>query len=259
VLPPSGAVLGIDVGWSQTQRSSGICRLDWDESGISWSLEHFTGAPEVRDAVVRRFADGRALLAAAFDGPICRDFRIIGRLRSAERLLSTKPITSRISQPGSSAGGNGRELNHQTNLLAGLVLQHARVGVATHEHRIHEAAIAEAFPTGFLGVMLPNPEPGLRCKRSDRYFVELAETGLLERLMRHHLPGRSLRQSFAAVTNHDERAALICALTALGVAGNDYVAVGDVADGWIILPPPAFIATWATELLPVGQPVPGLA
>lgn len=251
MLPARGSVLGIDVGWSQKRRSSGICRLDWDATGISWSLDHFSGVPDVRDAVVRRFASSRELLAAAFDGPICRDFRLAGCLRTAERQLSKKPIASRISQPGSSAGGNGRELNRHTHLLAELVLQHARVAAAVHQHRIHDAAIAEAFPTGFLGVMLPDPQPGLRHRRSDRYFVELAETGALGRLIQHHLPGRSLRQPFLSVSNHDERAALICALTALGVASNDYLAVGDADDGWIILPPPALVAPWAAALLPM--------
>jgi hypothetical protein len=46
------------------------------------------------------------------------------------------------------------------------------------------------------------------------------------------------------ITNHDDRASLVCALTALCVAGGDYVAVGD-HDGWIILPPRRFIQDWA--------------
>ena len=48
--------------------------------------------------------------------------------------------------------------------------------------------------------------------------------------------------------NHDDRAAFICALTALSVAAGDYTAVGD-DDGWIVLPPVAFVVPWARELL----------
>jgi hypothetical protein len=46
------------------------------------------------------------------------------------------------------------------------------------------------------------------------------------------------------VTNHDDRAALICALTALCVAAGDFTAVGD-ADGWIVPPPRRFVQDWA--------------
>jgi hypothetical protein len=39
------------------------------------------------------------------------------------------------------------------------------------------------------------------------------------------------------VTDHDERAALVCALSALGVAVGRFVAVGAQEDGWVMLPP----------------------
>ena len=78
--------------------------------------------------------------------------------------------------------------------------------------------------------------------------LALAEDGTLARLLAHHLPDRLLEQNFGSVTNHDDRAALVCAITALGVASIDYTAVGD-GDGWIILPPAAFIADWARPLV----------
>ena len=45
---------------------------------------------------------------------------------------------------------------------------------------------------------------------------------------------------------HDDRAAFVCALTAVCVAAGDFVAVGD-DDGWIVLPPRRFIqpAQWS--------------
>lgn len=68
--------------------------------------------------------------------------------------------------------------------------------------------------------------------------------GILHKLADHCLPGRLLVQQPSTVTNHDDRAALVCALTALCVAAGDFLAVGDV-DGWIILPPRAFVQDWA--------------
>jgi hypothetical protein len=95
--------------------------------------------------------------------------------------------------------------------------------------------------------MLEDAEKGVRQQRSDRYYTALVANGTLDRLLAHHLPGRRRTGDLAAVRNHDERAALVCAVTALGVARGDYMCVGD-ADGWIILPPPAFLAGWAQPL-----------
>src|SRR5262249_47790798 len=71
--------------------------------------------------------------------------------------------------------------------------------------------------------------------------------GLDECLM-HLLPGRSILTPFDAFQHHDDRAALVCALTALCVAAVDYTVVGN-HDGWIVLPPPSLIKPWAWEKL----------
>jgi hypothetical protein len=62
--------------------------------------------------------------------------------------------------------------------------------------------------------------------------------------MAYLLPGRVLACDVGQITNHDDRAAFVCALTALAVAFGDFSAVGD-ADGWIILPPWRFVQAWA--------------
>ena len=49
---------------------------------------------------------------------------------------------------------------------------------------------------------------------------------------------------FEDVTNHDDRAALICALTALCVAAGDYTAVGDT-DGGSYCRHARFTSAWA--------------
>jgi hypothetical protein len=76
--------------------------------------------------------------------------------------------------------------------------------------------------------------------------VRWCERGTFDRLIDHLLPRRSLVRSPTALTNHDERAAFVCALTALCVAADGYAAVGD-HDGWIILPPYALLQPWAQE------------
>ncbi|SEQ06401.1 hypothetical protein SAMN05428969_1784 [Devosia sp. YR412] len=248
MLPESGSVLGVDVGWSLKQRSSAVCRLDWDGESVQWTIRRFTGQTELREAAMAEVIGSHPLLAAALDGPLRGDLAVVDRYRGCEKALSVKPIAGRISQPGSSRSPVGRLLNHHTNEFARLVIDSGRLRAASHAHAIHPLALAEAFPTSFLGLLHPDPEKGLRVRRSDRYYEAAVADGVLDRLLGHHLPGRKLEQSFETVTNHDDSAALVCAITALGVARNDYTTVGD-DDGWIILPPADFIADWARPLV----------
>lgn len=247
-LPETGSVLGIDVGWSLRARSSGICRIDWDSTSIDWTVQHFNGDPGVRQATIAAVAGPKNLLAVGLDGPLRGDLAVIDRYRLAERLLTDKSIASRISQPGSSNSPVGRLLNHHTNEFARLMIDRGGLAAAPHLHAVHELALFEAFPTSFLGLMLEDAEKGIRQRRSDRYYEALTANGTLRRLLAHHLPGRHLVPDLAEVRNHDQRAALVCAISALGVARRDYLAVGDV-DGWIILPPCSFIARWAQPIV----------
>jgi hypothetical protein len=109
-------------------------------------------------------------------------------------------------------------------------------------------AAVEAFPTSFLGVLIENPSAisAHRGNRSDLFYVHLDQSGGLLNLLHHLLPGRTIR--FDEIKDHDERAALVCALTALSVAAREYTAVGD-DDGWIVLPPRSLIRPWAWTML----------
>ena len=108
----------------------------------------------------------------------------------------------------------------------------------------------EAFPSSFLGLMIAEPKllGAQRSNRSDIFYARLAKEGDLARLVSDLLPGPRLACSFDAVTNHDDRAAVVCALTALCVAAGRYSAVGD-QQGWIVLPPRDFIQSWAWSRL----------
>ena len=68
-LPRTGAVLGIDVGYSTIRRSSAVCRLEWDDQRIMWHIERFRAVAPEQEAAISRIAGGRRLEAAAFDGP----------------------------------------------------------------------------------------------------------------------------------------------------------------------------------------------
>ncbi|MET3924420.1 hypothetical protein [Devosia sp. 2618] len=250
MLPAYGAVLGVDVGGSLTRRSTAVCRLSWTPSAVSWTIERCTAEPVQRRTSIERVVAGQALLAAAFDGPLARGFEAISRYRPAERML-TRGLGRHIGKPGQSNTPVGRALNEQANACAGAVLSLGVLAEARHTEAIDRFAVAEAFPSAYLGLLLGDPAavPAVRSNRSDQYFAALAGHGTLSAIVRRFLPGRELATGPVAITNHDDRAAFVCALTALGLAGGDYCAVGDPYDGWIILPPMSLIAPWAQGLL----------
>lgn len=252
-------MLGIDVGFSATKASSAVCRLDWDAARIIWTIRRFRAVPAERKATITEVTGNAPLAAAAFDGPLRAGFDVIGRYRVAERML-TRRLRPKIGKPGQANAPIGKLLNAAANECARIVLSTCHLAPATHAERIDGKAVVEAFPNAFLGVMLPDPATvtARRNDRSDVFFRHLAASGTLDALAQHLLPGRSLGAPFDSVVNHDDRAALVCALTALAVTAGDYTAVGD-ADGWIILPPRRFVQEWARRDLDTnaGEEQPG--
>ncbi|MDX1217396.1 DUF429 domain-containing protein [Sinorhizobium medicae] len=250
-----GSVIGIDVGCSPTRRSSAICRLDWSASSISWEIVRFRAVEPERENVIARVGAGRPIVAAAFDGPIRRGFDIIGRYRTAERML-TRRLRPLIGKPGQSSAPVGRLLNHHANECARYLVTHSDLQPALHRVPIDDKALVEAFPSSFLGMMIENPVhlAARRGDRSDTFFQHLANVGILRSLIEHSVPGRQIANDLSRIVNHDDRAAFICALSALCIATGDFVAVGD-DDGWIVLPPRRFIqpAQWALLELNAGE------
>ncbi|MGF1623263.1 MAG: hypothetical protein ACFCVH_00155 [Alphaproteobacteria bacterium] len=256
-------VLGLDVGWSLVRRSSAACLLSWTDAEVSASIVRFTADPAVYRPALTALVGGRVLAAAAFDGPLRGDLEEIGLYRLAEKLM-TGGLARHIGKPGQTNSPNGRLLNRAASGYARDLLALAEVGASAHAAAIHAQAIAEAFPTSFLGCMLDAGfrEPGKA--RSDSYYLRLTGdprgdrlAGLIARL----LPGRALRFAPADLRNHDDRAALVCAATALCIARRSYVAVGD-DHGRIILPPRAAgdapgLQDWAWTILAAGAAAAG--
>jgi hypothetical protein len=244
VIQPAGSVLGLDVGFSLVRRSSAVCRLDWDENSVSWTIARYRADPAEMRGTIGAVGGAHLLLAAAFDGPFRAGFDLIDRHRAVDQIL-TRRLGRKIGKPGQVNVPSGRLLNAATNACVQTVLAACRVGKAGHAVAVHERAVVEAFPHAFLGTMLADPT-ALTTRRSDRsdvYYEHLAANGGLQRVVAWLLPGRQVA-SFATVTNHDDRAALVCALAALCVAADDYSAVGN-ADGWVILPPGGLLQAWA--------------
>lgn len=199
--------------------------------------------------MIAQIAGGRQIIAAAFDGPIRRGFDIIGRYRTAERML-TRRLRPLIGKPGQSSAPIGKLLNEHANDCVRHLVACCDVQDARHDAAIDKKALVEAFPSSFLGLMIDDPAhlAARRGDRSDTFFQHLAASGGLHALVECCVPGRRLELDPNAITNHDDRAAFVCALTALCVAAGQFVAVGD-NDGWIVLPPREFIRSPQWELL----------
>ncbi|WP_404379300.1 hypothetical protein [Caenispirillum salinarum] len=250
MTPETGAVIGIDVGWAPNRKSSAVCRLEWTRDAVSWRTTPVGVDLAERRAVVADMT-GQGADVCAIDGPIHGSLEIMDRYRLPERLLTRG--FQRIGKPGQSSSPQGRRLNQEATVFAALVLDTGRLGPARFAGAIHDRALVEAFPTSFLGTMLEKdgvPEHG---QRSDVYYAHLLgrvpapPRDMLSALVEDLLPGRACLQRPAEVRDHDERAALVCALTALSVACGRYVSVGDGADGFITLG--AHTRAWAVDQL----------
>lgn len=236
------------MGWSPTRATSAVCQLRWDAKRIHIDVKRYRADVTERAQALKAILD-QPLLAVALDGPLQTGLTEASTYRYAERLLTAKLWRS-IGKPGQSSSANGKCLSRHAMECASILVGSYEVGAAEHIHNIHTKAVVEAFPTSFLGVMLADPT-GLKSKKrssSDIFFERLTDDETLVRLLDRLLPDRMLVDSLSSVRNHDDRAAIVCAITALCVAANDYTTVGD-NDGWIILPPLDFVQTWASDII----------
>lgn len=155
-MRPAGSVLGIDVGFSPTRRSSAVCRLDWDARRVAWTIRRFRALPAEQAAAIMDVSDGaeRRIEAAAFDGPLRRGLDVIGRYRAAERML-TRRLGVRIGKPGQASAPAGRKLNAAANECARIVLERRRIASATHAVPIDGRAVGD--PDNGWIVLPPRP------------------------------------------------------------------------------------------------------
>ena len=233
----SGAVLGIDVGFSKQRKTTCFCLLRWDCTQVEAKVELVGSAEPERQSVVASLVGERQLLGVGLDGPLTRCLGLATHYRAAEALLSRGALQNR-GKPAQASTPTGRALNFHATALARLVVSSCSVAEATHLEAIHAKRVIEAFPNSFLAALTPeNALPPLHRDAADRYWEVLVDRGDLQRILARLLPGRRAMSDLKAYTHHEHRAAVVCALTALCVASGEHVAVGDPRDGDIMLPP----------------------
>ena len=249
--------LGIDVGYSKDKPTTGLCLITLENGHLKWPCLN-TGSQKIERLADLRslIPEGTTISAVGIDGPLTTDFQLIDRYRAADAFLSRGAFQKRC-KPGNTNSPNGQLLHYHATELAKLVLElndegYLRVEDAGHPDRIHQTRVVEAFPNAFLGVMLE----GARCdqicdqikgteqkKKSDEFWKAAVGKHLLHDLIGRLVPQIGLGK--LDISDHDHRAAFVCALAGLCVAKNRYVSVGDPVDGNICLPP---FNVWGVEL-----------
>jgi hypothetical protein len=157
-------------------------------------------------------------------------------------------VLQKRGKPGQTSLPTGRELHHHATEIGAFLVARGNLGASDHFEPIYQHRVVEAFPNMLLAALVAEGKlPPLRRDASDRYREALVhDTRRLEDTVVFLLPGRALAADLRTCNNHEDRAALLCALTALAVSLNQYVGVGDPFDGDIILPPRAL---WGASVL----------
>ena len=268
--------LGIDVGYAEATATTGLCLITVDQHHLQWQCLNTVTDRNQRLNDLRNLIPQTTILnGVGIDGPLTRGLAMVNCYRPAEALLSRSDFQGRC-QPGQTNSGNGQKLHHHATQLAQLVLAlqqagHLALAGAIHPDRIHQYRIVEAFPDAFLAFLLSErdfPVDLADRARSDTLWEIAMRHPFLFTLMEHlsagshpnllhtlaehlgtrrhsymrtlieHLaPGRRITRPLEYILNHDHRAAFICAVSAMCVATNEYVAAGAPGCGDIILPP----------------------
>ena len=244
------SLLGIDVGFSERRKTTGIASYRF---GRAVRL-HCVGSLAQHRADVLR--DGTLYDAIAIDGPIVAGTSTVTP-RDCERILARGAFGARC-KAGFSHFGTGLKLRNAATLIASEMPAHTRTTAAP---------VVEAFPNAFLGVMLDDAaydsfvRPIPRGRKSDIFFARAVADRCFHQLFEHldwhdDALRRAIEQLASSSTRaaHEHRAALVCVLTAACALSRAAEYVGDEAGGFIYLPPRALWADWARNALTQASP-----
>ncbi len=241
-------VAGIDTGLTLIKRTSGVCR-----TGASGEIVGHTYI----DRASRSAALGPAIVysALAIDAPVLPGGHLDYSRRACERVFAWKPFQKRCKPGASHVSGTGQALRRAgvETAMAFFESVSSQDLAKAFPRVITGRNIVEAFPNAFLGVSLPASVFSVSLKRGVK-FDWLYDTWLDQSAIKQlqGLLSWDREEFWRAVwqnKQHDERAALVCAMTAVCVLRGSYVAVGDERGGYFFLPPWSTWASWARQSL----------
>jgi predicted RNase H-like nuclease len=241
-------ILGIDIGFSQTRKSTGIAGLENGSLSLAKAFHTWESRKDILGS--------KAIQLAAIDGPLLPV--LDWQYRSCEKILSLGKFQRRCKPGLSHIPGTGRKLCRAAHETARQLMDLTTAEeIQTYFPRAWPGRnIIEAFPNAFLALSLADNcfaevSQIPRNKKLDWLycrFLQEDKFAMLLELIEWQEPNPIL----ACLRNNqdrDERAALICLLMAAAVIKGKYTAVGDQKGGYIFLPPWELWAKWArTEL-----------
>ncbi|MCA1442091.1 DUF429 domain-containing protein [Ensifer sp. IC4062] len=239
------ALLGIDVGYSPSRPTT----------GIAWSIGDVCGAARTHTDWDRRrlhIPASATYSVIAIDGPLMPSDAPDDLDRVCERLFIRGAFHARC-KPGLSHHGHGLALKKAAAETAAQV-RHLAAASMIGKSVIPGAAIIEAFPNAFLGVLLEDERYAMsraaKRRKFDWLYDRAVESGVFDRLLRTiGWNNETLLQKVTTERDHEKRAAWICLLTAATAAAGKSEVVGDEAGGWFWLPPTELWAGWARQAL----------
>lgn len=236
-------IAGYDVGFANGPSAAiGILK------GNEVHLERVHGGARAFDRLKR---DGPYDLIA-IDGPITPEKNDPNVRRSVETLFQRGKFQRRCKPGASHVRGTGQQLREAAGEAADKLASINPAEISTIR-RVRAGAVVEAFPNAFLGVCISedvySSMPSLRRGRKfDWLYEQWTESRVTGRWAQRSSAEISLLVSrMSKVSNHDERAVLVCLVTAACVAAGSFTAIGDDRGGWFYLPPWSMWASWAQD------------
>jgi predicted nuclease with RNAse H fold len=228
-------LMGVDVGFSKSRRTTGIACLDADKFYV-------TRAGTPRESRMAQIPTGFQADVIAIDGPLLPQGTDEAVRRQCESIFIGGPF-SRRCKPGLSDFGFGLKLRRAAKTACEEFSQFLSPG----------GRIIEAFPNAFLAVVVSAKEfssaSNPRRRRRFDWLYELAvRTENLKSTLSQavDLPD-SVWDRIETEKDHEKRAALVCLLTAALVDKGTAHKVGDVEGGWFWLPPLSLWQSWASD------------
>jgi hypothetical protein len=238
-------LMGIDVGFSKTRRSTGIACLEGDHL----TLERAGTAWESREAKIPK---GFHTSIIAIDGPLLPQGTAHDIRRHVESIFIRAPFHNRC-KPGHSHHGVGLELRGASCDACAQFCRILGASVSGNGGIVSRDGPVEAFPNAFLGVLMPEFElvAAPRFKRGRRFdwlYERMVTTGRLESLLSRNLDLPDVVwHRLRTETDHELRAALICLLTAALADKGAAAVIGEADGGWFWLPPWSLWEPWAIQ------------
>jgi hypothetical protein len=242
-------LIGLDVGFSTKRRTSAVAK--W--SGTRLTLGRATSSWESRAGLI---GGGFMTQVTAMDGPLLRVPHF--EKRACEQIF-TMGLFQRRCKPGfSHIPGTGRKFREaggeSARQLADVTsgfdwsCEFPRVWAGKN--------LVEAFPNAFLGVVIPNQyfenmSVLRRGKKFDWLYDQCCDIQVFSKIIEAigSIELQEILGIIEANQDHEERAALVCLLTATAVAKDRYTAVGEEHGGYFFLPPWDLWAKWSRQEL----------